>query len=89
MTENPNNKTWHRGSDPDVVRDETEWGGSLNTSINAKRKTVCEPWEKAMCLERRIEEEPESLLTDDPKILRCPRCAFEILIEPPEEVDEG
>ena len=89
MTENPNDKVWTICSDPDVVQDETEWGGSLDTSIGAGRKTVCEAWEKAMCLELRIEEDPESLLTDDPKILRCPRCAFEILVEPPEEVDEG
>lgn len=89
MTENPNDKVWTVRSDPDVVQDETEWGGSLDTSIGAGRKTVCEAWEKAMCLELRIEEDPESLLTDDPKILRCPRCAFEIPIEPPEGVDEG
>ena len=88
---NPNDKTWTNRSDPDMVKDETEWGGSLNTYIAAASKAVCEPWERAMCLELRIEEEPESLLTDDPKILRCPRCEFEIAVNPPppEEVDEG
>ncbi len=89
MTENPNDKVWHSRSNPDVVQDSTQWGGSLNTSINAKRKTVCEIWEREMCLELRIEEEPESLMTEDPSILRCPRCAFEIQVAPTEEVDEG
>lgn len=75
--------------EPDIVVDNTQWGGSLKTSIDQTRKTTCEPWEKAMCLELRIDQEPETLLTENPNLLRCPRCGFEIPVEPPEEVDEG
>jgi hypothetical protein len=73
---------------PDVVSDSTPWGGSLDTSIQQTKKFICEPWERALCLEILIDNEPESLLTDDPKLLRCPRCGFEIPVEPPEEMDE-
>jgi len=56
---------------------ETPWGGDPRKKVDVG-PSKCKPFERAYCLELRAENEPETLLTPDPNILRCPACGFEI-----------
>jgi len=60
---------------PDGPVDSTQWGGKMR-----KKMAQCEPWRRSYCLETRAENEPESLRTSDPNILRCPACGFTVKV---------
>jgi len=50
-------------------------------------KNSCKSWERATCLEARLQNEPESLLVEGrTDILRCPVCQHTIELEVP--IDE-
>ena len=43
------------------------------------RKNTCQAWQRAFCLETRIDNDPESLVVEGrTDILRCPVCAHVI-----------
>ena len=50
--------------------------------IGSPSKNGCAAWQRAGCLETRIDNEPETLLvTDRPDILQCPVCAHVIKLD--------
>jgi len=56
--------------------------GKLPTG--SPNKNVCQAWQRAHCLEVRIDNDPESLLVEGrADILQCPVCAHIIELEVP------
>jgi hypothetical protein len=54
--------------------------GKLPTG--SPNKNACQSWQRAYCLEMRIDNDPESLLVDGrTDILQCPVCAHVIELE--------
>jgi len=51
-------------------------------SSGTGRKNTCQAWQRAFCLETRIDNDPESLLVEGrTDILQCPVCAHIIKLE--------
>ena len=48
-------------------------GGNIRPAVN---NAGCSPHERAMCLQMRAENEPESMMTSIPGTLQCPACGF-------------
>ena len=67
----------------DIVQDVSPWGGTFKAK--EPNPLTCNSWEKAFCLEQRLDTDPESMLTADPNMLQCPLCGFTIPLEPVEE----
>jgi len=50
--------------------------------VGTPRKNGCEAWQRALCLENRIDNDPESMVVEGrPDILQCPVCAHIITLE--------
>jgi hypothetical protein len=62
----------------EIVVSDTPWGGSLKPSATTGVGAECSAWQREYCIRTRAENEPETLMTDDPDILRCPVCLYEI-----------
>lgn len=61
-----------------MTKEESPNGGTLNKESEQPVQQGCENWQKAFCIQTRAENEPETLVTDDPNTLMCPVCGIKI-----------